>query len=486
MKGYSLQDLLQEVGRYKLKGDWEGEVKGVAIDSRKVVKHGVFIAIDGSMSDGHAYVNDALEAGAVIVICEKWPEHIRDKVAYVRVQNSRNVAGKISAAFYGNPSEKMKVVGVTGTNGKTTVATLLYNLFKEMGYSVGLISTIEILVNEKKLSASLTTPDVVSLHETLALMIDAEVSHVFMEVSSHAVDQDRISGVDFDGGVFTNITRDHLDYHKTFKSYISAKQKFFSSLSKSAFALVNVDDKNGEVMVQNAQCAIFRYSFRELTDYKGKFLNSDSFALDLEFNRMRFISSMTGKFNGYNLLAVFAVAHLLEEWDPNHVIERISGLRGARGRMEVVAEEPKIIVDYAHTPDALENVCAALSSGKNEGRIIVVVGCGGDRDKGKRPLMSIAGLKYAHQLILTSDNPRGEDPTAIINDMKKGLSKLELRKCLEIVDRETAIKTAIAIATKKDTILIAGKGHEQYQEINGERFFFSDQQIVKDILSKDI
>lgn len=486
MEKHVLEDLLKEAGQFEIRGKQDRVITGIAIDSRKVEKGFLFGAFKGAKTDGHEYIERAIENGATAILCENWPPDKEADVTLIKVGDSRKVIGKISSAFYGNPSSKLKCIGVTGTNGKTTVTTLLYNLFKELGYKVGLISTIEILVNEEKWDASLTTPDVVSLHHMLSKMVNNNCSHVFMEVSSHALDQQRISGVHFDGGVFTNITHDHLDYHGSFSNYIKAKQSFFTGLSKSAFALTNMDDKNGEVMLQQTRARSYKYSLRRLTDYKGKVLSVEAMGMYLDINGYKFMTRLTGRFNAANLTAVFAVASLMQVADDQFIIEKLSGLTGAMGRMEVVSVKPRVIVDYAHTPDALANVLDTLLQSKASGQLIVIVGCGGNRDHSKRPLMGVIACEKSDQAIFTADNPRNERVMDIISDMKHSLNAAQLAGLLEIPDRTTAIKTALKLAHENDTVLIAGKGHEQYQEINGERHFFSDQQIVKDILSEDI
>lgn len=486
MEKLTIKDLLEGVDGYELKGDDLRIVEGVSIDSRKVKKNYVFIAFKGSSSDGNQYVSSAIKNGAHVIVSETWPEQLEEGVIYLRVKDCRKVAGILADNFYDRPTLKLKCIGITGTNGKTSIATLLYSLFKEIGYKVGLISTIEILVNEEKWKAELTTPDVVSLHKVMRQMADEGCSHVFMEVSSHAIDQNRIAGLRFDGGVFTNITHDHLDYHGDFKSYIKVKQSFFSDLSKDSFAITNEDDKNGLVMTQNTKARRLGYSARVLTDYKLKVLSEERIGMHIDVNGHKFLTRLTGQYNAYNLTAVYAVAHELLDIEEDMLIEKLSGLYGAKGRMEIVSMAPRVIVDYAHTPDALKNVLKTLSASKGRGQLICVIGCGGDRDKLKRPEMAMISMQESDMVILTSDNPRSEDPQAILDDMKEGVDREDLSRMLEIVDRKAAIKTAVTLSKEEDTILIAGKGHEEYQEVNGVKHFFSDQQIVKDILSKDI
>lgn len=480
-----MKDLLKGVD-YKLKGDDKVEVNGLALDSRIIKEGFLFAAVTGTKIDGRIFIADAQKNGAKVILCELWPQDFQSELTYILVDDVVSSLGIIANNFYNRPSSKLKCVGITGTNGKTSIATLLYRLFKELGFKVGLISTVEILINEKKWIAELTTPDVISLHRLFAEMVEDDCTHVFMEVSSHAIDQNRIAGVDFSGGVFSNITHDHLDYHGDFKTYIKAKQAFFSELPKSSFALTNIDDKNGEVMVQKCNARILRYSLRKLTDYKSKILSEELIGMHLEIDGFKFITRLAGKFNAENLTAVYATAKQLEGIDSELLIAKISGLHGAKGRMEIVSHEPRVIVDYAHTPDALQNVLKTLKVTVYKGRLITVVGCGGDRDKLKRKIMGRIAAENSDFVVLTSDNPRSEDPQVIIDEMALGAREYGEANLLEIADRKSAIKTALALSNKNDTIIIAGKGHEEYQEIKGVKHFFSDQKIVKDILSKDI
>ena len=476
------KDLLKGVNVINTIGK-EKDVCGLAIDSRQIKNGFLFAALIGSESDGHDFIDMAITNGASVVLCSSLPHKIDSEVCYIQVTDSRESIGQIADRYYEHPSRQLKCIGVTGTNGKTTIATLLYNLFKELGYSVGLISTIEILVNEKKWPASLTTPDVISLHRLLSEMVSAGCGYVFMEVSSHATDQKRIAGMSFAGGIFTNITRDHLDYHGSFKNYISAKQAFFNNLSSDAFALTNLDDKNGSVMLEGTKARRLGYSLRRLTDYKARIISDEEFGTNVEIDEHILLTRLVGRFNMYNLLAVYAVAKELEISSDDELVLALSGLRPASGRLELVALCPKVFVDYAHTPDALKNVLETLKSSNKKGRIITVIGAGGDRDKGKRPQMTRVSLNRSDMTILTSDNPRSEDPQLIINDMMVGLEKEEVKRVLQIVDRKSAIITALTIANENDIVLIAGKGHEQYQEIKGEKHFFSDQVIVKEFLA---
>jgi len=481
-----LSDLLKGVSTYEIKGSDQLQILDLQLDSRSVKGDTMFVALKGTVADGHNFIPKAIENGASVILCQTWPKEILPEITYVKVKSGREEVAIIAANFYNHPSKKLKCVGVTGTNGKTTIATLLYNLFKDLGFAVGLVSTIEILVKEERLPSKLTTPDVISMHRLLSMMVEAGCTHVFMEVSSHAVDQKRIAEIEYAGGVFTNITHDHLDYHGTFSEYIKAKQSFFTSLTKGAFALTNEDDRNGRVMLEHTVAKKYGYSLRSLTDFKGKILSSEEFGTYVDIDSHKLMTRLVGKFNIYNLLAVYGVARLLKDFDEETLVIALSALREAKGRMEVVAESPRVIVDYAHTPDALSNVLKTIRAMSKTTEVITVVGCGGDRDKLKRPVMSKVAVEMSDRVILTSDNPRSENPQHIINDMMEGLSEKELRNVLQIVDRRSAIQTAIALSNEKTIILIAGKGHEEYQEINNERFFFSDQKIVKDILSKDI
>lgn len=481
-----LSDLIDESVSVEIRGNHRQVVKDITCDSRAVKEGSVFVAIKGLSSDGHQYIDQAIAKGAKVIVLEEWVADMSEKLTWVKCTDTREVYALISARFWEDPSKELKVIGVTGTNGKTTVASLSYRLFKELGYKVGLISTIEILIDEKRLETQLTTPDAFVIQKTLRQMVTDGCDYVFMEVSSHAVVQKRIAGIHFAVAAFTNITRDHLDYHGTFKAYIEAKKGFFDLLNKNAVAVINSDDKNGEVMIQNTSAKVRRLSLKNLTDYKGQVISSDMFGLYLDFNGIKFMSRLVGDYNAYNLLTVFAIARELNVADELSVAEGLSKLGSVTGRMEIVSDQPLVIVDFAHTPDALDNVLKNLLSLKGRGRILTLIGCGGDRDKGKRPEMARIAVAYSDQVILTSDNPRSEDPQSIIDDMTKGLMQDDLNKVLEIVDRKMAIKTILKLSKPEDVVLIAGKGHEQYQEIKGKKEYFSDQEIVKDILSKVI
>ena len=457
------------------------EVKGLSFDSRKVLPGFVFIAVKGTLSDGHDFIQKAIESGALAVVCERLPETIDEKVAYATVKDSAQALGIMASNFYGNPSGLLKLVGVTGTNGKTTTVTLLYQLFSALGYNAGLISTVENRILDQPIPATHTTPDPIQLNALLKKMITAGCTHAFMEVSSHAVDQERIAGLKFAGAVFTNITHDHLDYHKTFENYIKAKKKFFDDLGSEAFALVNADDKRGMVMLQNTKASKYTFGLKKMVDYKGKIITNSLEGLELEVAAKNVWFKMIGDFNAYNLLGVYGTALLLGE-ESDEVLLHLSALTGAPGRFERVLPGSKItaIVDYAHTPDALKNVLETIGSFRtgNE-QVITVVGCGGNRDKTKRPLMASIACKMSDKVVLTSDNPRDEDPLEIIREMQSGILPTEVKKTLVLADREEAIKTACMMARENDIILIAGKGHETYQEIKGVKYPFDDRKVME-------
>lgn len=460
------------------------EVMGICFDSREVKRGFLFIAVKGTLSDGHSYLTKAVESGAVAILCERLPESISENIAYVTVKNSAHALGIIAANFFGNPSEKIKLTGVTGTNGKTTTATLLYQLFTALGKRVGLLSTVENRVMNEVIPATHTTPDPIKLNELLKRMIESGCTHAFMEVSSHAIDQDRIAGLSFTGAIFTNITHDHLDYHKNFENYIRAKKKFFDDLSANAFALVNADDKRGMVMLQNTKATRYTFGLKKMVDFKGKIITNSIEGLELDVNGKNVWFKMFGDFNAYNLMGVYGAAVLLGE-ESDSVLTLLSSLNGAAGRFEHVLPGSPItaIVDYAHTPDALKNVLETIAQFRtgNE-QIITVVGCGGNRDKTKRPLMASIACKLSDKVVLTSDNPRDEDPIEIIREMQSGVTPTEARKTLVMADREEAIKTACMMAKEKDIILVAGKGHETYQEIKGVKHPFDDREVVERML----
>jgi UDP-N-acetylmuramoyl-L-alanyl-D-glutamate--2,6-diaminopimelate ligase len=479
-----LRDILYKVSLTSTYGDMNVEVNGIAFDSRKVQQGYVFVAVAGTQSDGHTYIGKAVELGAKTIVCEKLPDSIIENVTFVTVKNSSHALGIMASNYFGTPSEKLKLIGVTGTNGKTTTATLLYQLFSNLGYKVGLLSTVENRIAEEVVPATHTTPDPIQLNGLLARMVEEGCSYVFMEVSSHAVAQDRIAGLKFGGAIFTNITHDHLDYHKTFENYIKAKKKFFDDLGGDAFALVNADDKRGMVMLQNTKAAKHTFGIKKLTDFKAKIITNSIEGLELDVDGKSVWFKMIGDFNAYNLLGVYGAAVLLGQ-EPDEVLTQLSVLRGAPGRFEQVNPGSKIIaiVDYAHTPDALQNVLETIAQFRNGNeQVITVVGCGGNRDKTKRPLMASIACRLSDKVVLTSDNPRDEDPIQIIQEMQTGIMPNEARKTLVIPDREEAIKTACMMAKEKDIVLVAGKGHEDYQEIKGVKYPFDDRKVVERIL----
>ncbi|MBP9927501.1 MAG: UDP-N-acetylmuramoyl-L-alanyl-D-glutamate--2,6-diaminopimelate ligase [Cyclobacteriaceae bacterium] len=479
-----LKDILYKVPITATSGNMNAEVKGICFDSRKVQPGYLFIAVKGTQSDGHEFITNALASGAVAIVVEKLPEAISDKVSYVTVKDSAKALGVIACNFYGNPASKLKLIGVTGTNGKTTVVTLLFKLFTSLGYRCGMLSTVVNRIVDKEISATHTTPDPIQINEMLVKMLEEKCTHCFMEVSSHAVVQGRIEGLQFTGGLFTNITHDHLDYHHTFESYIRAKKGFFDALSSNAFALVNVDDKRGMVMLQNSKAKKQTYGLKKMADFKGKIITNSIEGLELEVGERSVWFKLIGDFNAYNLLAVYGAACLLNE-DPELVLMRLSAQTGAAGRFELVMPGSKFtaIVDYAHTPDALKNVLETIENFRSGAeQVIAVVGCGGDRDRTKRPLMAAIACKYSSKVIFTSDNPRSEDPMEIIREMQKGVGPTDAKKTLVMVDREEAIKTACMMAKEKDIILVAGKGHENYQEINGVKHPFDDKEVLERML----
>lgn len=479
-----LQDLLYKVRIRSVVGSVNVEVNDVQIDSRAVKKGSVFIAVKGTKTDGHQFIDKVIEAGTTTIVCEVIPVSIKDEITYVQVENSAEAVGYIAHNFFGQPSEKMKVVGVTGTNGKTTIATLLYQLFTSLGYKCGLLSTVENRIGNEVQPATHTTPDAVSLNRLLKQMLDENCSHVFMEASSHAIQQHRITGLHFAGGIFSNITHDHLDYHGTFDEYIRVKKSFFDSLPSDAFAISNADDKRGAVMLQNTNAKKHFYSLKTVAEFKGKILENNLTGLVMTINEQEVHFRMIGEFNAYNLLAVYGTAMCMNE-DKDEVLRCLSLLKGAEGRFDYsTSKNEKVIaiVDYAHTPDALLNVLATIKKlKKGFESVITVVGCGGDRDKTKRPVMAEVACEYSDKVIFTSDNPRSEDPEQIIKDMEAGVSSAARRKYISIVDRKEAIKTAISLAKPEDIILVAGKGHEKYQEIKGIRNHFDDKEVVEEM-----
>ena len=478
-----LQDVLYKVPIRTVAGSTAVEITDIQLDSRKVKPGTAFIAVMGAAADGHQFIEKAIENGATVVVCEEWPSALNETVVYIQVENSAAAAGYMAGNFYGRPSERVQLVGVTGTNGKTTIATLLYKLFTRLGYKAGLLSTVENRIGPTIVPATHTTPDAVSLNSLLRQMADEGCSHVFMETSSHAVHQHRVAGLTYAGGLFSNITHDHLDYHKTFDEYIRVKKAFFDSLPATAFAISNADDKRGTVMLQNTQAKKYYYSLKTVADFKGKILDNSLNGLQMMVNDIEVHFRLIGEFNAYNLLAVYGAAICLGE-EKQEVLTVLSELTGAEGRFDyLVSDNERVIaiVDYAHTPDALLNVLATIKKlKKGYEQVITVVGCGGDRDKTKRPLMAAAACEHSDRVIFTSDNPRSEEPEQIIRDMEEGLAAAYRRKYISITDRREAIKTALSLAQKEDIVLVAGKGHEKYQEIKGVRSHFDDKEQVKE------
>ncbi len=480
-----LKELLQTAGKYEIYGSDEIEINGIEIDSRKIKDGNAFIAIKGTQTDGHDYISKAIELGAKAIVCEKLPESIAEGVSYAIFNDTEDAVGKIATTFYGNPTEKLDLVGVTGTNGKTTIATLLYNMFRAFGYKVGLISTVCNYIDGEAIPTEHTTPDPITLNQLLGRMADEGCKYAFMEVSSHSVAQKRIGGLKFAGGIFTNLTRDHLDYHKTVENYLKAKKAFFDGLPKTAFALTNADDKNGMVMVQNTKAKVATYSLRTMADFKGKVLEDGFEGMLLDINNTEVNVQFIGRFNAYNLLAVYGAANLIGK-KPEDILLQLSTLKPVSGRFDSLRspEGYTAIVDYAHTPDALTNVLDAIHDVlKGKGKVITVVGAGGNRDKGKRPIMAKESVRQSDKVIITSDNPRFEEPQDIINDMLAGLNKDEMKKVVAITDRKEAIRTACMMASQGDVILIAGKGHENYQDIKGVKYHFDDKEIVREIFA---
>ena len=481
-----LKDILTNCNLLEIVGEKDVDVVDITFDSRKVSQGTLFFAVKGTQVDGHDYIDGAIEKGASVIVCEKLPRKKAENVTYVKVDNSAYVLGVGASNFFGNPSEKLKLVGVTGTNGKTTIATLLYRLFSEAGYNCGLLSTIENIVNREVIPSTHTTPDPIELNTLLQQMVDKECEYVFMEVSSHSVAQDRIAGLHFAGGIFTNLTHDHLDYHKTMANYRNAKKKFFDGLPQSAFALTNLDDKNGAFMLQNTQARKLSYALKHDADFKGVIMESHFDGMLLKVNGIEMFTQLVGGFNASNLLAIYGAATALG-FNKDELLVEISKLRGANGRFDMVHSEQGIvgIVDYAHTPDALENVLVTINEVRcHKETLITVVGCGGNRDTTKRPEMAAVAVKLSDRVILTSDNPRNEDPDEIIRQMKAGVADEDRGKVLSITNRREAIRTAVALAKRGDIILLAGKGHENYQEINGVKNHFDDKEVLSEALKE--
>lgn len=478
-----LKELIKNIRTLNITGSTEKEITGVNIDSRRIETGHLFVAMKGTQTDGHAYIGKAITQGAAAILCEDMPESTVDGVTYIQVESTEDVVGEVATTFYGDPSRHLKLVGVTGTNGKTTIATLLYNMFRKLGYKCGLLSTVCNYIEDEQIPADHTTPDPIALNQLLSRMVQAGCQYAFMECSSHAIAQKRIGGLKFAGGIFTNLTRDHLDYHKTFENYRDAKKAFFDGLSKGAFAITNADDKNGMVMVQNTKATVKTYSTRSMADFRAKILECHFGGMYLEIDGREVGVQFIGKFNVSNLLAVYGAAIMLGE-KPDNVLLVMSTLKSVSGRLDPVhsPEGYTAIVDYAHTPDALENVLKAIHEVLNgKGQVITVCGAGGNRDKGKRPLMAQEAVKQSDKVIITSDNPRFEEPQAIIDDMLAGLTTQQMKKVISIVDRKEAIRTACMMAQKGDVILVAGKGHENYQEVCGVKHHFDDKEVLKEV-----
>jgi UDP-N-acetylmuramoyl-L-alanyl-D-glutamate--2,6-diaminopimelate ligase len=473
-----LSDILYKISLQTVSGKTDLEINAIEFDSRKVKKGNLFVAIPGTQVNGHHYIDKAIELGASAILCETLPEILDDKITYIQVENSARAMGFAAANFYAQPSQQLQLVGITGTNGKTSVATLLFNLFRKLGYKCGLLSTVQNQIEDEIIDSTHTTPDSVSINKLLQEMVGKGCSFVFMEVSSHAVVMERIAGLHFAGGIFTNITQDHLDFHETFKNYINAKKGFFDQLPKTAFALTNTDDKNGKVMLQNTKATKESYSLRGVGTFKGKVLDSGLFGIQMTIDEQEVWFKLIGRFNAYNLLAVYGAAVLLEE-NPEDVLTELSQLTPPPGRFQQIhSADGKVgIVDYAHTPDALQNVLETINDLREDiQQVITVVGCGGNRDKGKRPQMAKIAAELSHKVILTSDNPRNEEPEEILKDMQEGISITKRKKVLSITNRREAIKTAVMLANEGDIILVAGKGHEDYQEIKGVKYHFDDRE----------
>ncbi len=478
-----LQELLKNIKPTTIEDNTDVEITGVNIDSRKIKDGHLFVAMKGTQVDGHKFIGKAIESGAKAILCEDMPQEKNDGVCYIQVASTEDAVGKVATLFFGDPSKHLKLVGVTGTNGKTTIATLLYNMFRKFGYKVGLLSTVCNYIDDREVPADHTTPDPIELNELLSEMVKAGCEYAFMECSSHAIHQKRIGGLKFTGGIFTNLTRDHLDYHKTFENYRNAKKAFFDGLPKTAFAITNADDRNGMVMVQNTKATIKTYSTRQMADFRARIIEMHFAGMYLDIDGHEVGVQFIGKFNVSNLLAVYAAARMLG-MQPEDILVAMSTLHSVSGRLEPIQSPDGFtaIVDYAHTPDALENVLNAIHEVLNgKGKVITVCGAGGNRDKGKRPLMAQEAVRQSDRVIITSDNPRFEDPQDIINDMIAGLNKEQMKKVITIVDRKEAIKTACMMAQKGDVILVAGKGHENYQEIKGVKHHFDDKEVLHEI-----
>lgn len=482
-----LKDILNRVATVQVVGSTDVRVNALQIDSRKVQAGDCFVAIKGTAVDAHKFIAQVIEQGATSIICQTLPTEIVEGVSYVVVADSSKALGQLASNYYANPSAEMKVVGITGTNGKTSVATLLFRLFRALGYNVGLLSTVQNQINEEVIPSTHTTPDAINLNKLMRQMADAGCTYCFMEVSSHAVDQNRISGLQFAGGVFTNLTHDHLDYHKTFDNYIKAKKRFFDELPANAFALTNGDDRNGSVMLQNTKAHKYTYALRTPADFKGKVIENNVTGLQLDIDNQDVHTRLIGEFNAFNLTAVYAVARLLEV-DKIEALTMLSSLTPPEGRFDqILSAHDKLvgIVDYAHTPDALKNVLQTINAVRNGNEnVLTIVGCGGDRDAAKRPIMAEIACRYSNQIVLTSDNPRSEDANEILKEMYAGVPITDRKKVLIISDRKEAIKTACTLAQKGDIILLAGKGHEKYQEISGVKHPFDDKAVLREMFEE--
>ena len=482
-----LEEILNGIHVAEIKGNITKEISGLEIDSRKIESGHMFVAVRGTQTDGHAYIGKAIEKGASVIVCETFPDNIDSDITYIKVNDTEDVVGKLATAFYGHPTSKLKLIGVTGTNGKTTIATLLYNMFRLFGYKVGLISTVCNYIDDEAIPTEHTTPDPITLNKLLGRMADEGCKYVFMEVSSHSVVQKRIGGLQYSGGIFTNLTRDHLDYHKSFDNYLKAKKTFFDNLPKSAFALTNIDDKNGLIMTQNTKAKVYTYSLRSISDFKGKVLEDGFEGMLMDINQIEVNVQFVGRFNASNLLAVYGSACILDK-KPEEVLIKLSMLRPVSGRFETLRSNRgySAIVDYAHTPDALANVLKTINDVLDgRGQTISVIGAGGNRDKGKRPIMAQEAVKQSNKVIITSDNPRFEEPQDIINDMMAGLTQEDKRKVVCITDRKEAIRTACMLAQPNDVVLVAGKGHENYQDIKGVKHHFDDKEVIREYFENE-
>lgn len=481
----TIAELIQHSSVKQVIGDTQLTVLHLTYDSRNVGEGSLFFAVKGTQVDGHTYIQSVIEKGAAAIVCETLPATLDETITYIQVNNTSEAMANIAAEFYNHPSRKLKLTAVTGTNGKTTVATLLFKLFRSFGYNVGLLSTVQNQINEEIIPSTHTTPDSIRINELLEMMVDRGCEYCFMEASSHAIDQNRIEGLHFAGTIFNNITHDHLDYHLTFDNYIKAKKKLFDTVNEDAFALTNKDDKNGMVMLQNTKATKYTFSLNSMADFKAKIIESDFNGMLLNIDGDEAWFRLVGNFNAYNLLAVYGAAFLLGR-EKREIITHLSSIESVKGRFEYVRSENGVIavVDYAHTPDALENVLSTINQlrTKNE-QLITIVGCGGNRDAAKRPVMADVATELSTKVIFTSDNPRNEDPETILDDMQKGVKPLHYKKTLRIADRKEAIKTAISMATKGDIILVAGKGHENYQEIKGVKYHFDDKETVLEIFT---